>query len=226
MTETTGLLSAMLAVQREVTTLPKDTINPAFRSKYTPLDTIVEIVTPILCTHGLVWSTLPGYADDGSPVLRYQLAHAPSGESTGGAMKLLLSKTDPQGQGSAITYARRYSLCAVLNLVADEDDDGNSASGSQRSAAKPKAKAKPAPGRIDDTRVKEIAALYKASGWKDDAAQDPHAFLRLQLINVDAESEGAIPSLIKALTVEQGAAVVKALENSIDKGLAKEAAGA
>jgi hypothetical protein len=39
-------------------------------------------------------------------------------------MQLLLSKNDAQGQGSAITYARRYALCAVLNLVADDDDDG------------------------------------------------------------------------------------------------------
>jgi hypothetical protein len=42
-------------------------------------------------------------------------------------MLLLLAKNDPQGQGSAITYARRYSLCSVLNLVADDDDDGQAA---------------------------------------------------------------------------------------------------
>jgi hypothetical protein len=39
-------------------------------------------------------------------------------------MKLLLSKIDPQGQGSGVTYARRYALVSVLNLVADDDDDG------------------------------------------------------------------------------------------------------
>jgi hypothetical protein len=43
-------------------------------------------------------------------------------------MPLLLSKNDAQGMGSAITYARRYALCAVLNLVADDDDDGARAS--------------------------------------------------------------------------------------------------
>jgi hypothetical protein len=48
-------------------------------------------------------------------------------------MPLLLGKEDSQGFGSAITYARRYSLCAVLNLVADDDDDGHRAS--QRKAA-------------------------------------------------------------------------------------------
>ena len=43
-------------------------------------------------------------------------------------MILHLPKSDPQGQGSAVTYARRYSYMSVLGLVADEDDDGNKAS--------------------------------------------------------------------------------------------------
>lgn len=123
-----GLLDAVLAVQAEVTTLPKDKINPAYRgSKYTPLDTIVEIVGPLLNKHGLVWMTKPCRDEDGAPALSYVLAHAPSGEREEGTMPLLLDKTNAQGQGSAITYARRYSLCAVLNLVADDDDDGNDA---------------------------------------------------------------------------------------------------
>jgi hypothetical protein len=68
--------------------------------------------------------TLPGRDADGEPALTYRLAHAPTGDAIEGTMPLLLSKNDAQGQGSAITYARRYALCAVLNLVADDDDDG------------------------------------------------------------------------------------------------------
>lgn len=125
-TETAGLLTAMLAVQSEAPTLKKSAANPAFKgSKYAPLDEIVETVGPILIKHGLVWSTLPGSDTQGQPSLTYRLSHAPTGESIEGTMPLLLSKDDAQGQGSAITYARRYSLCAVLNLVADDDDDGN-----------------------------------------------------------------------------------------------------
>jgi hypothetical protein len=127
MSETAGLLAAMLAVQGEAPTLPKDATNPHYRSKYTPLDTIVETIGPILHRHGLVWSTLPGTDAHGAPALTYRLAHAATGEVLEGTMPLLLSKQDAQGQGSAITYARRYALCAVLNLVADDDDDGASA---------------------------------------------------------------------------------------------------
>ena len=127
MTDTQGLLSAILAVQAEVGTLPKDATNPHFKSRYTPLDTIVEKVGPVINKHGLVWMTLPVRDDNGEPALTYRLAHAASGEVLEGTMPLLLAKRDAQGLGSAITYARRYSLCSVLNLVADDDDDGNGA---------------------------------------------------------------------------------------------------
>jgi hypothetical protein len=119
-----NLYSALLGVKAEIRTLPKDAVNPHFKSKYTPLDTIVEHVEPILTKHGLVWITKPCRDSTGSPALAYRLAHAESGQTEDGEMPLLLSKNDPQGQGSAITYARRYALCAVLNLVADVDDDG------------------------------------------------------------------------------------------------------
>jgi hypothetical protein len=129
-----GLLTALLAVQGEAPTLRKDAENPHFRSKYTPLDTIVETIGPILVKHNLVWTTLPGRDEQGEPALTYRLAYAPTGEKLEGVMPLLLSKRDAQGQGSAITYARRYAMCAVLNLVGDADDDGNGASGGEPAA--------------------------------------------------------------------------------------------
>jgi hypothetical protein len=51
----------------------------------------------------------------------------PTGESVEDVMPLMLVKEDPQAQGSAITYARRYSLLTLLSLTADEDDDGEAA---------------------------------------------------------------------------------------------------
>jgi len=129
------LLEAILAVQGEVGTLPKTAMNPHFKSKYVPLDTIVEVVGPILNKHGLIWMTFPTMGmSTGVPLLRYSLIHAATGEKIEDEMPLLLTKEDPQGLGSALTYARRYSLCAALNLVADDDDDGNAGS-----APKPKA---------------------------------------------------------------------------------------
>jgi hypothetical protein len=149
-----GLLPALLAVQAEAPTLRKTGTNPHFRSKFAPLDEIVQTVQPILAKHGLVWSTLPTTDEHGQPALRYRLAHT-SGDVLEDTMPLLLVKQDPQGQGSAITYARRYALCAVLNLVADDDDDGNAAS-RQQQAQEP-----PAPKLTDEKATRLIAEAEK-----------------------------------------------------------------
>lgn len=122
-----SLMNAILAAQAAAPTLPKDKVNPHFGSRFTGLETVTETIGPILREQGLVWLTLPGRDAQGNPVLHYQLVLARTGEAVGGAMGLLLSKGDMQGLGSAITYARRYALCAILGLVGDEDDDGNAA---------------------------------------------------------------------------------------------------
>jgi ERF superfamily len=208
--ESTGLLAAMLAVQSEASTLPKDAINPHFKARYTPLDTIVEKVGPLLTKNGLVWMAFPGRDEHGDPALKYRLEHAPSGESREGEMPLLLSKNDAQGQGSAITYARRYALCAVLNLVADVDDDGNKAAeGAQGGVRYGRASAKPASDKqkalvrrlFTQNNVKRGMArsLLAAAGVEVGAEEDPRAAVdRLEFPGVSELIEtlkgGAIPT--------------------------------
>lgn len=167
--ETGSLLEAILAVQTEVGPIAKDAINPAFQSKYTTLATIVETVGPILSKHELVWMTFPGSDEEGRPCLDYALVHAPTGVERGGRMPLLLTKQDPQGLGSALTYARRYSLCAVLNLVADDDDDGNAGSG--KPSAGELARAKSRMGDEEKVLLAEVDAIYAA--WKGDKKITP-----------------------------------------------------
>lgn len=154
---TKSLLTSLLAVQSEAPTLPKDATNPHFKSKYTPLDTIVQTIGPILQKHGLVWMTLPGIdAASGEPTLTYRLAHAETGEVLEGSMPLLLTKKDAQSHGSAITYARRYALCSVLNLVADDDDDGHAAA---RQPTRP-------PGAASEAQLKYAKSLLRENKVK------------------------------------------------------------
>lgn len=123
-----GLMVALLEVQRERDTLklaPDEQGQVGTRKyKYLSLARLMDAVVPLLTKHGLVWMTSPCRDDTGEPALAYRIAHAASGEAEQGVMPLMLTARDPQGQGSAITYARRYSLLSVLGLVADEDDDG------------------------------------------------------------------------------------------------------
>lgn len=138
----TSLLAAVVAVQAAAGTIVKDktaTVRSdrgSYEYRYASLDRITATIRPLLAEHDLCWLTFPAIGEDGRPVLRYQLAHAPSGESLTGEMPLLLAKPDSQAMGSALTYARRYALVAVLNLVVDEDDDGQAA-GAAPSAPNP-----------------------------------------------------------------------------------------
>jgi hypothetical protein len=193
------LLEAILAVQRAAPKLQKNAINPHFKSRFISLDTLMGEVMPLVNGQDLVWLTLPG-RDEHGPTLDYQLIHAPSGEKLDGRMSLMLAKADPQGQGSAITYARRYSLMAVLGLVADEDDDGNSAS---RKADKPAAR-KPANGSTPPAFVKALRDAYKASGLTEGQ-------FRLHLVAVGVENVEDLVAAVNQLTPEQADDLAKRL---------------
>lgn len=123
MAEHTSLWEALLAVQKEGISLQKNAINPHFKNKYISLDTLMGQVLPVLNENGIVLLQQPTVVS-GEPGLTTSLTLAATGESVVDTMPLILGKDDPQGQGAAITYARRYSLMSILGLVADEDTDG------------------------------------------------------------------------------------------------------
>ena len=125
MTQLNELAAALVAAQAEFSAVPKTADNPFFKSKYADLATVVSHTQPILAKHGLAVSQFPTQIN-GEPALITYLLHA-SGQVLADTMKLCAAKSDPQGQGAAITYARRFAYMAVLGLVADVDDDGNTA---------------------------------------------------------------------------------------------------
>lgn len=126
MSDTGNLAKALSAFQAEVVTVGKSADNPFFHSKYAPLEEIMLAALPVLAKHGLSVMQLPDNLD-GQPALTTIVMHE-SGESQRATTPLLMAKNDPQGQGSAITYLRRYSYAAALGIVIDADDDGNRAS--------------------------------------------------------------------------------------------------
>lgn len=123
------LAKALLAFQADPPRLVHDAENPHFRSKFVSLHGLMDAVLPRLNAQGVIVMQLPTVVDGFGPALRTVLTHAETGESVEDVMPLQAQKNDPQGQGSALTYARRYALMAALGLVADEDDDGNASSG-------------------------------------------------------------------------------------------------
>jgi hypothetical protein len=127
--DTTGpatIAEALAAAQAELTDPSKDSINPHFKSKYADLATILKTVRPVLSKHGIAIVQTTGITDAGGVVLITALMWR--GESIVGRYPVAPVKADPQGYGSAMTYARRYALQAIVGVAADDDDDGNAAS--------------------------------------------------------------------------------------------------
>lgn len=124
-----SLNEALLNVQKNAPAIQKDAINPAFGrgSKYISLDGLMPIILPLLNAENILLSQAPSNID-GEPALTTILTHVPSEDTVSYTMPLILDKNTAQGQGSAITYAKRYSILGILALVADTDDDGNKAS--------------------------------------------------------------------------------------------------
>lgn len=110
----------------EITGAKKNAINPHLGSKYADLASIIEAVKPALLKHGISFIQMPEQPQDGEVRLTTRLMHT-SGEWIEATIGVPMSKKDAQGCGSALTYARRYSLAAMTGLP-QEDDDGIAAS--------------------------------------------------------------------------------------------------
>lgn len=135
------LANALALAQGEIENSTKDSVNPHFRSKYTSLSEALNVVRPVFAKHGLSVVQMPTFQDN-KMFLTTRVMHK-SGQFVEGDYQIKPVKEDPQGYGSAVTYARRYSLMAVAG-IAPEDDDGNEASGKEEKE-QPKQEAKPDP---------------------------------------------------------------------------------
>lgn len=120
------IIKALLEAKKKFKTITKEDLNPFFKSKYAGLPSVLEAVTPTLAEHDLVVVQSP--ISEGDRIGVETTIYHVSGESITSKFTMNLAKNDPQGAGSAITYARRYSLVSMLGLNVDDDDDGNVAS--------------------------------------------------------------------------------------------------
>jgi hypothetical protein len=122
-----AIAKALSGFNSEVSKISKDSANPFFKNNYASLDNIIDEVRPILTKHGLTIMQFP--SSDGLTVsVTTYLLHDSGEWIESEPLNMKPVKVDPQGIGSCITYARRYSLQAFLSLNTGEDDDGNNAS--------------------------------------------------------------------------------------------------
>lgn len=155
------LATALCAAQAEFPAAKKTKTNPHLKKKYADLGDILEAVQPTLTKHGLAVAQIS--ADAGVVTM---LMHAESGEWLRSVVPVFEgNQKGAQGYGSGFTYARRYGLSGILNIVADDDDDGHAASGqgARRANTEPEFNARICFDYLKDTLPK--ATDMKA--WKD-----------------------------------------------------------
>ena len=123
--KTSAIAKAFVEAQKEFAPALKTSTNPHFRSKYVDLSGCVEAVLDALNNHGFALIQKTHDCDNGVKVETIFMYE--SGEHiSGGVISVPADKQNAQGYGSALTYARRYSLMAACG-IAPEDDDGNAA---------------------------------------------------------------------------------------------------
>jgi hypothetical protein len=144
------IASALVKAQKEFGPALKSSTNPAFRSRYADLSACVEAVIDALNNND-IFMMQPTHECDNGVIVETIFIHSSGEQISSGKLHVPATKHDAQGYGSALTYARRYSLMTACG-IAPEDDDGNSASKPKAAPAKPAAqptKAAPPPAKIE-----------------------------------------------------------------------------
>jgi hypothetical protein len=173
-----------------------DAENPYFKSKYATLESCWNACRDLLSSNGLAVVQSPGSDGNGRIVVRSTLIHT-SGEWISASVSLKPVKDDPQAAGSAITYGRRYGLCALVGIVTNDDDDGNYAT---------------QPTGKDYTRADALKAQQKVADEKNRKAQDLADEVRKkrEAAQAQAQKRADAEALVKDVADTLGAEVVTA----------------
>lgn len=181
------LAPALVKAQAAVPAVVKDGVNPHFKSTFATLGAITDAALPALNANGFALIQGGGaVSDDAGLEVVTRLLHT-SGQWIESGVRVPMGRADPQAMGSAITYARRYLLAAILGIVADADDDGHAAMPATPASAPPRPSAPrgavPGPkkgssgglpsscpvcgGRVFDNRGKKASGEYdgKSRDW-------------------------------------------------------------
>ena len=153
-----NIAAALSKFQAEITNSKNTAKNPFFNSLYSPLNEVLNHVRPILAKNGL--SVLQSPGGDGTNIIISTLLMHETGEwIESEPLVLKADKATAQGAGSAITYARRYALSAILGISSEDDDDGNHATGNQDKPPSNKPPTAQPEGTITESQAKRMFAI-------------------------------------------------------------------
>jgi len=161
----TDLCAAMALAFSEIDVALKSSSNPHFKSKYADLTAVIDSIKPALIKHGLFFVQTPHETEAGGITLETLLFHKSGGSMSLGKLFVPATKSDAQGYGSALTYARRYGLVTAFG-VPQADDDGNAASRPQQQRLEP-----PPIAKIPAKRRDFLIEQFRHTGSMEDLAE-------------------------------------------------------
>jgi hypothetical protein len=156
------IATALAKAQAAMHGATKDGKNPAFKSSYASLSSVIEAARGPLTENGICFIQAPGAMEDGGIAVTTTLMHS-SGEWIASRVVMpVKDRNNPQAVGSAITYSARYSLMAMLGLP-PVDDDGTAASAGNGNHAPARPAAHPAPTAAEKTTADEIEVAFDSA---------------------------------------------------------------
>lgn len=216
------LASALASAQAELSPAAKNAQNPHLKNRYADIAAVYEAIRETLPKHGLSVSQII-MPHESKARVRTLLMHK-SGQWLASECLMPLDRNGgPQGMGSAITYARRYSLSAIVGVVSEDDDDAEAAQPRRQQQAQPQQRREPAQPRrpepvrqaapksqgdgqvdmITDAQVKMMMALFNKCGM--DVRE-----VRLERVR---EIVGRNVTTCSELTKDEASAIIDVLQN-------------
>ena len=158
------LVQALVKAQSEMGHAVFDQVNPQYNSRFASLKSVIDAAKPALNANGIAFIQRSIPMENGISVETVLYGHGE--EIATGPVPVPAQKITAQGYGSAMTYAKRYSLAMAVGIAADEDDDGEAAEAEQPQSAPKKTKPKPIQheGGVEDYSTK-IGAEAFLKGW-------------------------------------------------------------
>lgn len=176
------IAAALAEFNGKVAKISKDAKNPQFRSAYVTLDALIEATRPLLQEAGLSILQFPLTKESGEIGVQTVLVHSsgeyiesealymtPTRMKQGGVFEIA---NDPQAAGSLVSYLRRYSYQAILNLNTGEDDDGNKATPNYSQTSKQATnQTSNNVNNLTEKQVKRLFAIAKTANYDENTVR-------------------------------------------------------
>lgn len=205
------IAEALCRAQAELPAAIKGCVNPHLKNRYADLNAIYEAAREALARHDLAVVQTMQPTDGTRAHVRTTLLHK-SGEWIAGELVMPLDRQGgAQGMGSAITYARRYSLSAIVGIVTEDDDDGNAAQGRTRKAevkaVREKAAAENPSPATDAQRKAFFAAMRQRHGEnREEILAELSNFFGREIASSNELTKDEISEFLDALNTGRGEA--------------------